>query len=361
MRARTAELFAGGIAAPPAAATRPALLDRFRRRAVPEGIRITKVGLWYVLLSLVVAVAATNTGNNALYMVLAVMLAILVVSGVISRQNLRGLEVAVDPPREVFANQPFGLDFALYNRSRLFPRWLLLFAVSGSSLPMLVAHLPRRATSQGRLQLILPRRGRHRLGHGHLASIFPLGFFRKGMRYPVDLELLVFPELFAAPSEHPEQQGPEGEEPSRRAGWGHDLHALRAFRPGDDPRGIHWKQTARVGELVYMEREAEDGKRLSILFDNAVGKLGSDAAKLRFERLVSEAATAAVDYLERGCEVELVTRERTIPFGGGPQQRLAMLEELALIAPVGRARVPLAASAAGPQLRLGMLPEEARA
>ena len=55
------------------------LARRWRSRPVPEGIRITKVGLWYVLFTVIVGVAATNTGNNALYLVLAVMLALLVV------------------------------------------------------------------------------------------------------------------------------------------------------------------------------------------------------------------------------------------------------------------------------------------
>ena len=43
-------------------------------RAVPEEIRITRIGLVYVLFTLVVGIAATNTGNNALYLALAVML-----------------------------------------------------------------------------------------------------------------------------------------------------------------------------------------------------------------------------------------------------------------------------------------------
>jgi hypothetical protein len=60
------------------------------RRAVPEGIRITTVGLWYVLLSVLVAIAATNTGNNALYMVLALMFSVLILSGLASRENVRG-------------------------------------------------------------------------------------------------------------------------------------------------------------------------------------------------------------------------------------------------------------------------------
>ena len=39
------------------------------RRTVPEGIRITRVGVWYIVLTLLVAVPAANTGNNALYLV----------------------------------------------------------------------------------------------------------------------------------------------------------------------------------------------------------------------------------------------------------------------------------------------------
>jgi len=132
-----------------------------------------------------------------------------------------------------------------------------------------------------------------------------------------------------------------GEDASRRAGWGHGLHSLRHFRQGDDPRGIHWKQTARTGNLVYMEREAEQSRRLAILFDNGVGELADDQARGRFERLVSEAATAALDHLSRGYEVELVTRDRTLPFAGGARQRLAILEALALIEAQPSASEPL--------------------
>jgi hypothetical protein len=57
-----------------------------RRRPVPEGIRITTVGLWFVLLTFLVAIAATNTGNNSLYTVLALMFAVLILSGILSRR-----------------------------------------------------------------------------------------------------------------------------------------------------------------------------------------------------------------------------------------------------------------------------------
>ena len=133
-----------------------------------------------------------------------------------------------------------------------------------------------------------------------------------------------------------------GEIASSRAGPGHELFSLRAFRPGDDRRGIHWKQTARTGHLVYMEREAEKGQRVTVELDNAVGDLGGPDEEAHFERLVSEAATAAAQYLEQDFEVELVTRSGVIPFGRGRHQRRRILEFLALIEATPRVDEPLA-------------------
>jgi uncharacterized protein (DUF58 family) len=314
------------------------------RRAVPEGIRITTVGLWYVLFTVLVAIAATNTGNNALYMVLALMFAVLILSGIASRQNVRGLEAQIEPPGEVFANRPFGVGFTLKSRALVFPRWFLLFTLSRSGQPLLIPYLPRRGKSVGQLEMMVGTRGLHRFPHVHVSSLFPFGFFRKGVRYRVDFETLVFPELFPAGGSRPEESEQMGDDASRRRGWGHDLYALRAFQRGDDPRGIHWKQTARTGELVFTERTAERSRRLSILFDNAVGELKDPAEQGRFERLVSEAATIAVDHLARGYEVELVTRDGSLGFASGPRQRLAVLESLAVVQPRQRADEPLASS-----------------
>lgn len=313
-------------------------------RPTPDGIRITKVGLWYVLLTLIVAIAASNTGNNALYLVLSVMLGLLIVSGTVSRQNVRKLAATLEPPPEVFAKRPFGLRFSLSHRGRLWSRWLLLVSALPGGAPWLVPFLPRGASAKGELEVALPRRGRHRLRTVAVHSLFPFGLFRKGIRYPVDCEVVVFPELFAAPRTALAERGRLGERPSPRAGWGHDLHALRPFRAGDDPRSIHWKQTAKTGHPIFLEREAEDDRRLAILFDNGVGALTEPRALARFEQLVSEAATSAVHHLARGFEVELITRDTALHFSSGPRHRLALLEALALIEPVAPCPIPLEAS-----------------
>lgn len=314
------------------------------RRESPEGIRITKVGVWFVLFTLLVAVAATNTGNNALYITLAVMFGALTISGISSRQNVSGLLVSLDLPGEIFANQMFSATFSLASRRRFLPRWFLLFSLDGGGRKLLVPYLPRGGKSRGRIDLLLRARGRHSVPHAHVSSLFPFGFFAKGTRYRLDAEVLVFPELFPSEGIHLAEAEPMGDDPSRRVGWGHDLHSLRAFRRGDDPRSIHWKQTARTGNMVYMERESERNRRLSILFDNGVGALSDPLEQQRFERLVSEAATAAVAHLARGYEIELVARDGRWPYATGSRQRYAVLEALALIQPVAPGAEPLLAS-----------------
>ncbi|MBZ0113386.1 MAG: DUF58 domain-containing protein [Thermoanaerobaculia bacterium] len=328
--------------------------EKRRRWPVPERIRPTKVGFWYILCTLLVGVAATNTGNNALYIVLAVMLSLLILSGVVSRFNLKRLAFTISEEREVFAKRPFHLEVGVHNRSRWLPRWLLVLSLADDGQPLLIPYLPRAGTGRGFMEMLVPRRGRHRFSWIHVGSIFPVGFFHKGLRYAVDVEVLVYPEIFPASAQAPVQSGNRGEGLARKSGWGHDLHSLRSFQPGDDPRRIHWKQTARTGKMILTQREAEEGNRLSILFDNAVGELLDPAIAARFESLISEAATTALDYLDQGFEVELVTRDSWLPFGGGRQQRSAILQTLALLE-AGPLRVePMVSHGASLQLRLGL-------
>jgi uncharacterized protein (DUF58 family) len=324
------------------------------RQIVPEGIRLTKVGAWFIGVALVVGVAAANTGNNALYLVESLMLATLVLSGLTSRRNVRGLRVEVEPPGEAYANQPFEVGYHVVNGDRLFARRLLVLGL-GTGSETLVPYLPRRGEHRGRLELLVSRRGPFELPWAHLHSLFPLGLFRKGVRVRLDREMLIFPELFPAARGAASRLGRIGDRPSRRRGWGHELFSLRSFQAGDDYRSIHWKQSAKLGELIFMEREAEQGRRLSIALDNAVGVLTGRRELLRFERLVSEAATAAHDYLRRGYDVELVTRNGLVAFGSGPAHRLRILRELALLEPVPRREEALIPPGdRRPRLRLAM-------
>ena len=282
------------------------------------------------------------------------MLGLLVVSGLASRFNLERLAFQIGEVDEVFASTPFHLEVQVSNKSRWMPRWLLVLSIADEGQPLLIPYLPKLGKGRGYMEMLLSGRGRHRFSWIHVGSIFPVGFFHKGLRYGIETEVLVYPELYPGSGSVPVQSGKLGDGLAKRKGWGHDLHSLRSFQPGDDPRRIHWKQTARMGQLILTEREAEEGNRLSIVFDNAVGDLDSEDLSLRFERLISEAATAAVEYLNEGFEVELVTRDGGLPFASGRRQRRSILETLALLEPRPLQSTSLSSRAGGHQLRLGL-------
>ncbi len=319
-----------------------------------ERVRITKVGLWYILTTLVIGVAGANTGNNALYLVEAVMLGLLAISGLASKRNLSRLVLDFGPAPEVHAGQVFAVPLEVRNRDRMLGRRYVTIGGLAEIESVLIPFLGKGESTRVELTFRIKRRGLHRFENVRLTSVFPFGLFEKAMRYPAGLEILVYPEIFPASGLRHFDPFRVGEEPSRKIGWSHELRTLRAFRPGDDPRGIHWKRPARTGELVFMEREAEDGLRLAILLDNAVGELADSTEAERFERLVSEAASAAVHYLGEGYEVAFTTRDVTIPHAGGRIQRQRILHALAVLAAVPRRSQPLWSGQRGvAELRLG--------
>ncbi len=302
-----------------------------------------------------VGVAAANTGNNALYIVEALLLAVLVLSGLTSRRNVSKLDVALELPEEVHANEPFAARLVLRNRDRWSARRLIVIAGLAEGEPLLVPHLGKLAEEQGTLHSMIRRRGVYEVSFIHLSSVFPFGFFSKGLRIRQDSEILVFPQIFPAGPDVSGRAARIGDRTTNRRGRGHELFNLRRYQAGDDRRGIHWKQTARTGDLIYMEREAETGRRLTIVLDNAVGELAGEAERQRFETLVSEAATAAHEALRQGYEVELKTRDDRVPLAAGVTQRYRILCALARVTPCPRTREPLEpATSRAPELRLAM-------
>lgn len=319
-----------------------------------ERVRITKVGVWFILTAVVVGVAAANTGNNALYLVEAVVLALLAISGLASKRNLGHLDLGFEEPPEVHCAQVFSVPFSIRNRDRLLGRRYLVVGGLAEIDPVLIPYLGAGESSRERLTFQIKRRGLHRFENVRVSSVFPFGLFEKAMRYSAGLEILVYPEIFPAGAMRHFDPLRLGEEPSRRIGWSHELRTLRLFRHGDDPRGVHWKRTARMGKLIFMEREAEEGLRLTIVLDNAIGLPADAIEAARFERLVSEAASAAVHYLAAGYEVAVTTRGGSIPYAGGRIQRQRILTALALLEALPRRAKPLwSGRRAAAELRLG--------
>ncbi|HMC73834.1 MAG TPA: hypothetical protein VKG87_05990, partial [Terriglobales bacterium] len=108
--------------------TVPYLARRVAVARVREALdyNVTKAGIAYVLFSLVIGIAALNTGNNLLYIVVSAMLAALFISGFASGMVLRDLELELRLPEHVFAGREVPGRILLRNHRR----WTPSFSVS---------------------------------------------------------------------------------------------------------------------------------------------------------------------------------------------------------------------------------------
>ena len=132
-------------------------------RLIPDWeIRITNFGLGYILLCLVVAIAALNTGNNGLYLVLAGMLAAMVVSGFLSRRNVRAVRCEIDTVGEVVATRPSWLKVRLENRYRTATAQALFFLHESLPGPLWVEPLGPGEKREIVVEGGFPRRGVYR-------------------------------------------------------------------------------------------------------------------------------------------------------------------------------------------------------
>ncbi len=308
-------------------------------------VRVTNLGLGYVLTTLVVAIGATNTGNNGLYVLLSLLLGALVVSGVVSRRNVEGIDVALDGPGEVFAGEPVRFRLLLRNRTTR-SKSALLLKVSGKAAPILFPRLVAGGEAERGIDLVFPRRGRQKVESVLLYSGYPIGLFRKGRLHPVNEERVVFPSPRPAAFPPPEAREAvdDGIDP-RRKGRGAEVLKLREAVPGDDPRDIHWPQTARQGRPIVKERASELGREIVVHLETARPAAAGPEWDASFEDAVGEAAGLALKFLSRGERVGLLCGDLFVPPAMGPLHRSTVLTALAL-----------AEAGVGPSLPLALPP-----
>jgi uncharacterized protein (DUF58 family) len=143
----------------------------------------------------------------------------------------------------------------------------------------------------------------------------------------------------------------EGEGRTRLASTaGEDDVIPRSYRDGDDLRRVHWRSTARYGELMVRREEQRWRNRATILLDaRSSVHMGSGAAS-SFESAVSAAASVGVHVAQEGLTGQLITDNDVVR--AGPSFQDALLEALAVIRPsahrdLSRAMNELRTSGAG--------------
>jgi uncharacterized protein (DUF58 family) len=196
----------------------------------------------------------------------------------------------VRPDRVSVGEQTWG-RLVVRNQARWpSPGFVAVDQVGGDRVELAVPVIAGGGTRTLRYPIPARRRGRLRLGPLTVERGDPLGLFRRAQRLAGDLTLWVHPVV------HPARPLPVGTVPDfegRRAelarGGTVTFSSLREYEPGDDPRRIHWKTTARTGVLMVREQVDTTEPTTTVVLDTRPAALTPD----RFEHAVEVAASVA--------------------------------------------------------------------
>jgi uncharacterized protein (DUF58 family) len=311
-------------------------------------LRLTRWGMAYLVASVVLGLAAVNTGNNALMALLGLALGSYVVSGTWSRQVLAAIEATVDLPMEVYADRPAVVDVELTNTSGYFPAHGLVIRDAAGRSVLREFFLATGQKRRHSVEVVFPNRGWHELGPWRLEVVLPLGFFLKSKILVASSQVLVYPRLLPASMASVRRGGgrrsPDALESRGREG---DVTQLRDFHEGDELRAIHWKQTARQQHLVVVERQRTTEKPVFYVVDPRLDDPTDPQQLERFELLVSEVATGVVQRLREGIRVGLVVGSLVGPPVRSVRRAPLLLRPLAEVVPVSRAEEAPAAVESG--------------
>ena len=305
--------------------------SQLRFFATRRSIRLTSEGTRFLLFTIGIGVAAVNTGNNLFYLLLAMMLSVVIISGLLSEQCLRRLDFHRHLPDLIMANQPTTVTLSLTNRSRWLPSFSLRLCDVGGDQDLdrglFVDHLPAQRSVLLSYPILATRRGRLRLESVRAETLFPFGLFLKRALYQVPAEIPVSPPIKPLSLRFVDELVTEGQGLSLpRRGHGTQLYNLRLYRPGDDSRAIHWMTTARTSNLFVRETEAEDQRRITI----ALSTLAPDDHDALFEQSVTLVASLLWQLSQKSYPLRLIIDAEDSGLGSGSDHLVTMLRLLAL-------------------------------
>ncbi|HVA59957.1 MAG TPA: DUF58 domain-containing protein [Mycobacteriales bacterium] len=260
---------------------------------------------------------------------------------IVGRARFRlGCTRRVDPPR-ASVGSPTTVLVTVENLGAV-PTGVLLFE---DSLPYLLGGRPRfvvdrlaprtstTVTYTARSEL----RGRYTVGPLSVRLRDPFGLCELTRGFAQTDTLVVTPAVVDLPrvSLGADWAG-AGESRARSiATQGEDDVTVREYRDGDDLRRVHWRSTARVGEIMVRREEQPWRARAALLLDTRRAAHSGEGPASSFESAIGVAASVAVDLLGRGYSLRVVT-DTAAPLGGpdGPED---LLDQLAV---VGTSRAP---------------------
>jgi uncharacterized protein (DUF58 family) len=316
----------------------------------------------FLIVAAVLVVAAFSSGEEFLFFLVYLGLAVLGGSYLVTRFGLTDLEAGYAVNQlQAHVGEILRATYTLRSTSRLPKLWLEVHNPSTLPVP-----IPGRAISLGPngerswiAKVPLNRRGHFRVDPLQIRTGDPFGFFEASATVGHGLTLVVYPRVEPIPRWRLQAVSLEGSRstPVRTQQTTPLATSVRPYAPGDAFNRIHWPSTARTGDIQVKEFDLEQTADLWIVLDlHRPVQVGS-GDESTVEVGVRAAAAIAERAIEENRSVALTTtgsRVTILPPDRGPRQRQKILQLLAAVEGDGTTPLAEALVAGLPLLRRGM-------
>ena len=255
-------------------------------------------------------------------------------------------------PAQVTAGQQARVQLDLTNDGRM-PTGLLLLE---DQVPYVLGTRPRFVVDQMGLRwrrtvgyvVRSDLRGKYAIGPMSVRLSDPFGLVEMNRAFQTTTSLVVTPQVLALPAIPltGAWTGAGDNRPRAFASGSAEDVTVREYRRGDDLRRVHWRSSARVGELMVRREEQPWQSRATLFIDNRMSSHRGSGAASSLEHAVSMAASIGVHLVQRGYVVRLVTAGGEEQGGawhergaGGGAETGPLLESMAVLTEVDRALV----------------------
>lgn len=334
-------------------------------------IQIGPGGVVYAFATGLIFFAATSTQANLLFWAFGLMIGALVASIAVALLLMRRLSVERLLPSHAVAGEPLTIRYQITNASRLPVFGVIIHESWGRGRrawrrqgPIAdepqrlrarptgyILHLGGRQTIHAQAPCWPLRRGTVGFERIILSSAFPFAILRKTIEFHAPTSLLVYPQIYRLDRRllhHVSRFGQGDVQRMQRGGGSEEFFGIRPYRPGDSLRRIHWRRSARTGELVSREYIQQQRPSVTLLLD--LRQPNADTAPSTWpddavEHAISLAASLLCEAQLAGCQIGLMVAGTACPSFSPHHtlpHRLRMLEALAKLTPAVPGGEPVA-------------------
>ena len=266
---------------------------------------LTRNGWWFAILAAAFFLSGVVLSYRELIMISLAMLASLIAAGlsILLRPDLE-VKREVVPCRVNEGDAASGVITITNVGRRRCPPMRALEAIGGTSMNVSLPSLAAGASHTAHYLLPTGRRGCYTVGPLRIGHSDPLRLIQVSRTDSGEATLWVHPRIHkASPIPTGRSQELEGPANVHAPHGGIAFHSLRVYQPGDDPRLIHWRSTARVGTLMVRHTVITNEPKLMIVLDTSADPYDEES----FEDAVRVAASLVVAGVDNRYPVEFRT------------------------------------------------------